>query len=103
MEELRLTKKEMVAINTAQPGDAKYGEVFEAIAQAQIAKMLDAGYIKPDGEMPVLSPEEIGDNLNCDTEGKYPCSKGGSVWTVSVDLLLQAYTNKIEKWLKGKK
>lgn len=35
-----LTKAEMQAINDAQPPEAKYGDVFEAIAQAQIQAIL---------------------------------------------------------------
>jgi len=30
-----LSKEEMTAINNAQPSEAKYGDVFKAIAQAQ--------------------------------------------------------------------
>jgi len=30
-----LTKQEMAVINNAQPSEAKYGDVFEAIAKAQ--------------------------------------------------------------------
>ena len=33
-----LTREEMEAINNAQPATAKYGDVFAAIAQAQLAK-----------------------------------------------------------------
>ena len=31
-----ISKEEMAEINNAQPPEAKYGEVFEAIAQAQL-------------------------------------------------------------------
>ena len=37
-----------------------------------------------------MSPEKIGDNLNLEIEGKYPCSDGSYVSTVSVDRLLEA-------------
>ena len=37
--DLLLTKEEMKAINDNMPSDAKYGDVFEAIAKAQRAKM----------------------------------------------------------------
>ena len=43
----------------------------------------------------MLTPEEIGDNLDLDIEGDYPCSDGSTTSTVSVDKLLQAAVDKI--------
>lgn len=37
-DERLLTQEEMLAINNAQPSGAKYGDVFRAIAKAQLAK-----------------------------------------------------------------
>ncbi len=45
----------------------------------------------------LLKPEEIGDNLNLEIEGKYPCSDGSSVWTINVDKLLEAQLAKADK------
>lgn len=44
--------------------------------------------------MSLLTPEEIGDNLDLEIEAEYPCSDGSSVMTVSVDKLLQAQHTK---------
>ena len=37
----------------------------------------------------LLSPKEIGDALDLEVEAEYPCSDGGVVGTVSVDVLLR--------------
>ena len=40
MASLRLTDEELRAINDAMPSEAKYGDVFKAIAEAQLLKVL---------------------------------------------------------------
>lgn len=38
----------------------------------------------------LLTPTEIGDNLDLEVEGTYPCSDGSTTMTISVDKLLKA-------------
>ena len=45
-----------------------------------------------------LTPEEIGDNLDLETEGKYPRSDGSTVSTISVDKLLETQLDKVAEW-----
>ena len=42
-----------------------------------------------------LTPVEIGDNLDLEVEGSYPCSDGGITMTISVDKLLQFQLSKV--------
>ena len=42
----------------------------------------------------LLTPEEIGDNLDLEIEGSYPCSDGSFTTTISVDKLLAAQLTK---------
>jgi len=49
-----LTKQEMAVINNAQPSEAKYGDVFEAIAKAQ-RDLTRAETLKEVGEWLYLS------------------------------------------------
>ncbi len=44
--EARLTVKELRTINDTSPSEAKYGDVFVLIAQAQVAKLERLGYHK---------------------------------------------------------
>lgn len=41
-----------------------------------------------------LIPEEIGDNLDIEVEGSYPCSDGSITMTISVDALIDAQLDK---------
>ncbi len=45
--------------------------------------------------MSILTPEEIGDNLDLEVEATYPCSDGSKTTTVSVDKLLNAQLAKV--------
>ncbi len=51
----------------------------------------------------LLTPEEIGDNLDLEVEGTYPCSDGSSVMTISVDELLKAQLRKVLNEIKALK
>ena len=53
------------------------------------------------GEPPILTPAEIGDNLDLDTEGRYLCSDGSIVWTVAVDSLIEAQRSSDIEYYKG--
>jgi len=48
-----------------------------------------------------LAPEEIGDCLDLEIEAKYPCSEGGSVWTVSVEKLLERFLSSVKEQIKS--
>ena len=101
IEELSFLLREKLRENTSED-ELSYPRICALVSRVIIPAIKDAGYIKP-CEMPVLSPEEIGDCLDCEIEGTYPCTDGSIVGTISVDKLLQDYTNKIKKWLKGEK
>jgi len=45
----------------------------------------------------LLTPKEIGDNLDLEIEETYPCSDGSVIMTISVDKLLEAQLAKAEK------
>lgn len=49
----------------------------------------------------LLTPEEIGDNLDLEVDGTYPCSDGSSTSTVSVDKLLEAQLTKAEPIIRA--
>jgi len=48
-------------------------------------------------EQDELTPEEIGDNLDIEAEGVYPCSDGSITHTISVDKLLKAQVARIKQ------
>ena len=52
---------------------------------------------KPFPPTPVLTPFEIGDNLDLEVEGSYPSSNGSWTHTISVDRLLKAQLAKAKK------
>lgn len=49
----------------------------------------------------LLSDKQVGDNLDLEVEGNYPCSDGGITTTVSVDKLLKAQLKVVIEWLDG--
>ena len=42
-----------------------------------------------------LTPTEIGDALDLEKEGRYPCSDGSEAWTISVDALIEKQLSKV--------
>ena len=50
--------------------------------------------------MYLLEPEEIGDNIDLDLEGKYPCLDGSTISTLNVDKLLLAQAQKTARELQ---
>lgn len=47
----------------------------------------------------LLTPTEIGDALDLEQEGIYPCSNGSIHYTLKVDNLLQAQLKKVADWI----
>jgi len=71
-------------------------EVFWSIANLLVGKL-------PKSDELLLTPEEIGDNLDLGVEGEYPCSGGGITSTVSVDKLLKAQLTKARLLLRDRR
>ena len=71
-------------------------------ADAIFKAIKELGYYRIDlDKLKGLSSKEIGDCLDLEKEAKYPCSDGGSVWTVSVDKLLEKFLSSVKEQLKS--
>ena len=72
------------------------------MADRVLVDIKELGYHRIDlGKLRGLAPEEIGDCLDLEIEAKYPCSEGGSVWTVSVEKLLGRFLSSVKEQIKS--
>lgn len=55
----------------------------------------------PAEKAPLLTDEEIGNNLDLEIEAEYPCSDGSVTHTISVDKLLQAQRDAADKYYRA--
>ena len=67
---------------------------------AQILTLFQDWLEKEIGGLKVIGGTEIGDNLDLDVEGEYPCSDGSSVSTISVTKVLQAQLDDVKKHIE---
>ena len=73
--------------------------VFNPEPALQLAK--EICQLFPQGEPPLLSPTEMGDLLDLDSDYEYPCSDGSITITLDVRPIRQAQCDLMLRWMRG--